>query len=314
MFSYSFDRRRGHHGQELRDRLLHAFHLAQRHQLGAEAAALERLVHPALEQVVVDLVRRREPRAVDGRQHAGRVLQLAVAAVDGLEATRPSSDGRVPGSRTRWPPPGTRASCSPSPRRRAGAGARRRRGVRRGRSAPPSDVRRVPDSLRLEHIRVLPSSADAPADSRRHGTGRTRRTSSPPEDKATSLQLPFEPLESLPDDASLWDGVPLELMVRHGCVPVRRDGGRLVLAFGGLEDVLEVDEVEFHLGRPIDAVVAPRARVAEILKRHQRRRPAARARGRVPARPARRRRRHGSRTSTSPRCPPTARWCAWSTP
>jgi len=87
--------------------------------------------------------------------------------------------------------------------------------------------------------------------------------------QARSLLLPFEPLDSLPDDPSLWDGVPLELMVRHGCVPVRRDGGRLVLAFGGLEDVLEVDEVEFHLGRPIDAVVAPRSRVAEILKRHK---------------------------------------------
>jgi type IV pilus assembly protein PilB len=89
------------------------------------------------------------------------------------------------------------------------------------------------------------------------------------EDKAASLKLPFEPLDSLPDDPSLWDDVPLELMVRHGCVPVRRDGGRLVFAFGGLEDVLEVDEVEFHLDRPIDAVVAPRSRVAEILKRHK---------------------------------------------
>jgi type II secretory ATPase GspE/PulE/Tfp pilus assembly ATPase PilB-like protein len=96
----------------------------------------------------------------------------------------------------------------------------------------------------------------------------------PPDAEATSrragaLQLPFEPLDSLPDDASLWEGVPLELMVRHGCVPVRRDGGRLVLAFGDLDDVLEVDEVEFHLGRPIDAVVAPRHRVAEVLKRHK---------------------------------------------
>jgi type II secretory ATPase GspE/PulE/Tfp pilus assembly ATPase PilB-like protein len=87
--------------------------------------------------------------------------------------------------------------------------------------------------------------------------------------QALSLRLPFEPLDSLPDDQSLWDGVPLELMVRHGCAPVGREGGRLVIAFGGLEDVLEVDEVEFHLGRPIDAVVAPRSRVAEILKRHK---------------------------------------------
>jgi len=81
--------------------------------------------------------------------------------------------------------------------------------------------------------------------------------------------LPFDPLDPAPDDATLWDGVPLELMVRHTCVPVRRDGGRLVLAFAALENVLVVDEVEFHLGRPIEAVLAPRARVAEILKRHR---------------------------------------------
>jgi type II secretory ATPase GspE/PulE/Tfp pilus assembly ATPase PilB-like protein len=87
--------------------------------------------------------------------------------------------------------------------------------------------------------------------------------------QAHALQLPYEPLDSLPDDPSLWDDVPLELMVRHGCVPVRREGGRLVLAFGALEDLLEVDGVEFHLGRPIDAVVAPRSRVAEVLKRHK---------------------------------------------
>jgi type II secretory ATPase GspE/PulE/Tfp pilus assembly ATPase PilB-like protein len=87
--------------------------------------------------------------------------------------------------------------------------------------------------------------------------------------QAQSLQLPFDALETLPDDPSLWDGVPLELMLRHGCAPAGRDGGRLVLAFGALEDVLEVDEVEFHLGRPIDAVVAPRSRVTEILKRHK---------------------------------------------
>ena len=45
--------------------------------------------------------------------------------------------------------------------------------------------------------------------------------------------------------------------MRFSCVPVRHDGGRLVLAFGGLEDLLKVDELEFLLERPIDAVVAP---------------------------------------------------------
>ncbi len=88
-------------------------------------------------------------------------------------------------------------------------------------------------------------------------------------DPAPAPDLPFDPLDPPPDDPALWAEVPLELMVRHSCVPVRREGGRLVLAFGALESILEVDEVEFHLGRPIEAVAAPRSRVQEILKRHK---------------------------------------------
>ena len=86
---------------------------------------------------------------------------------------------------------------------------------------------------------------------------------------SAALPLPFEPLDPLPDDASVWAEVPLELMVKHRCVPVRREGGRLVLAFAALDDVLVVDEVEFHLGRPVEAVLAPAARVADLLKRHR---------------------------------------------
>ena len=86
---------------------------------------------------------------------------------------------------------------------------------------------------------------------------------------SAALPLPFEPLDPLPDDPSVWAEVPLELMVKHHCVPVRREGGRLVLAFAALDNVLVVDEVEFHLGRPVEAVLAPAARVADILKRHR---------------------------------------------
>jgi type II secretory ATPase GspE/PulE/Tfp pilus assembly ATPase PilB-like protein len=87
--------------------------------------------------------------------------------------------------------------------------------------------------------------------------------------QAGRLQLPFDPLETPSDDASLWAETPLELLVRFGCVPVGREDGRLVLAFGGLDDFARVDEAEFHLGRPIEPVVAPAARVAELLKRHR---------------------------------------------
>jgi type II secretory ATPase GspE/PulE/Tfp pilus assembly ATPase PilB-like protein len=86
---------------------------------------------------------------------------------------------------------------------------------------------------------------------------------------ARAVPLPFEALEPLPDDPGLWSGVPLDLMIRHSCVPVRREGGRLVIAFGALGSILEVDEVEFHLDRPIEAVIAPRERVMDALKRHR---------------------------------------------
>jgi type IV pilus assembly protein PilB len=86
--------------------------------------------------------------------------------------------------------------------------------------------------------------------------------------QAARWRLAYEPLEALAPDPELWAEVPLDLMARFGCVPVRREGGRLVLAFGGLEDIRRVDEVEFLLGRPVEAVVAPQKRVEDALKRH----------------------------------------------
>jgi type IV pilus assembly protein PilB len=87
--------------------------------------------------------------------------------------------------------------------------------------------------------------------------------------QAAALHFPFEPLDPHADDPELWAEVPLELLVRFGCVPVERKGRRLVLAFGGLEDPTRVDEIEFLLGRPVEAVVAPRERVEQALKRHR---------------------------------------------
>src|SRR5262245_36991715 len=87
--------------------------------------------------------------------------------------------------------------------------------------------------------------------------------------RAEALRLPYDPLDHVPDDPALWGEAPLEVLVRFGCVPLRRDGARLVLAFGDLDDLARVDDAEFFLGRPIDAVVAPADRVAALLKRHR---------------------------------------------
>jgi type IV pilus assembly protein PilB len=87
--------------------------------------------------------------------------------------------------------------------------------------------------------------------------------------QAEALRLPFDALDHPVDDPTLWAEVPLELMVRYACVPIGREGARLVLAFGGLDDLLKLDEIEFLLARPIEAVVAPRRRVEDLLRRHR---------------------------------------------
>ncbi len=87
--------------------------------------------------------------------------------------------------------------------------------------------------------------------------------------EAERWRLPFVPLDDDPDDPGLWADLPLEVLVRHVCVPVGRIEGRPLLAFGGLDDVQRVDEAEFLLGRAIDAAVAPRPRVEAVLKRHR---------------------------------------------
>jgi type IV pilus assembly protein PilB len=88
-------------------------------------------------------------------------------------------------------------------------------------------------------------------------------------DVTPALDLPREPLESAPDDPTLWAEVPLELLVRFGCVPLRREGERIVLAFGALDDETKLDEIEFLLERPVEAVLAPPERVAAALRRHR---------------------------------------------
>ncbi|HWW93233.1 MAG TPA: GspE/PulE family protein [Vicinamibacteria bacterium] len=109
---------------------------------------------------------------------------------------------------------------------------------------------------------AVPLRADADPGPTSGGWGRARA-------QARSLGLPFEPLEGVPDDPALWSEAPLELLVRFGCAPVGREGARLILAFGDLEDLSRVDELEFLLERPLEAVVAPAEQVAALLRRHR---------------------------------------------
>ncbi|HEY3119817.1 MAG TPA: GspE/PulE family protein [Vicinamibacteria bacterium] len=129
----------------------------------------------------------------------------------------------------------------------------------------------------MSDSRARPAPAGAPRPRSNNDAGFTSasRTDTAASDveaarrQAARFNLLFDSLDRYPDDPDLWAEVPLEVMVRFGCVPVDRAGSRIVLAFGWLDDVTKVDEVEYHLGRPVDAVVAPSERVAEILRRHR---------------------------------------------
>jgi type II secretory ATPase GspE/PulE/Tfp pilus assembly ATPase PilB-like protein len=103
----------------------------------------------------------------------------------------------------------------------------------------------------------------------REGDGAARLEADRARQKAAALGLPFDALTEALEEAALWTEAPLELLVRFNCVPVGRAGARLVLAFADLDDIQKVDELEYLLARPLEAVVAPADRVAAVLKRHR---------------------------------------------
>ena len=89
------------------------------------------------------------------------------------------------------------------------------------------------------------------------------------EQTADPRGYPFESLDAPSDDPRLWSKVPLELLVRYSCVPVRMNGSRLLLAFSNLDDPGQIDDLEYQLGQPIDAAIVPGRRVSEVLKLHR---------------------------------------------
>src|SRR5262249_61497163 len=75
--------------------------------------------------------------------------------------------------------------------------------------------------------------------------------------RAEALRLPYDPLDHVPDDPALCGEAPLERLVRFGCVPLRRDGARLVLAFGDLDDLPRAADAAVLPPRPLPPLLAP---------------------------------------------------------
>jgi type IV pilus assembly protein PilB len=87
--------------------------------------------------------------------------------------------------------------------------------------------------------------------------------------QALTLRLPFVTIDHDRSDPGLWEALPFETLVRFSCVPQGRANGRLVLAFAPPLSPARISEVEFALGRPIDAVIASAPDVAEAFRRRR---------------------------------------------
>jgi type IV pilus assembly protein PilB len=79
---------------------------------------------------------------------------------------------------------------------------------------------------------------------------------------------PFVDLGAYQEDVSLWQQVPMDLIMRYRFVPLRLEGGGLVVAVSHPEKYLDMDDLELTLGRPLTLEVAPLSQIEAILERN----------------------------------------------
>ena len=86
---------------------------------------------------------------------------------------------------------------------------------------------------------------------------------------ASKLGLPFDPLDEFHVDPELFRAIPVELMLRYQFMPLRADGDVLHVVMADPSNVVNLNEMELALGRPLDVVVAPKSRIAELLEKSE---------------------------------------------
>ena len=81
---------------------------------------------------------------------------------------------------------------------------------------------------------------------------------------AERFGYPFVDLSTYHEDVSLWQKVPMDLIMRYRFVPLRLEGETLVVAVSNPEKYLDLDDLELTLGRPLALEVAPRPQIEAI--------------------------------------------------
>jgi type IV pilus assembly protein PilB len=86
---------------------------------------------------------------------------------------------------------------------------------------------------------------------------------------AETLGLPFDPLDEFHVDPELFRTIPVDLMLRYQFLPLSADGPVLRVIMADPSNVVDVNEMELALARPLDVVVGPEHRISEILEKSE---------------------------------------------
>ena len=70
-------------------------------------------------------------------------------------------------------------------------------------------------------------------------------------------------------DQEVFRSIPVDLMLRYGFVPYRRDGERLVIVVSDPTDLPAIDELALLLGTPLTVMVGTRSAIESILKKSE---------------------------------------------
>lgn len=86
---------------------------------------------------------------------------------------------------------------------------------------------------------------------------------------AERLQLPFDPLDEFHVDAELFRTIPVEVMLRYQFLPQRAEGEILFVVMADPSNIVNVNEIELALARPLEVAVGPANRIADILEKSE---------------------------------------------
>ena len=81
------------------------------------------------------------------------------------------------------------------------------------------------------------------------------------------LHVPLIDLDADPPDRAFLAGFPVGLLVRHGVLPVREEGGQVLVATARPSDPGPLDQLRLATGRDCTPALAPAAEIGRALKR-----------------------------------------------